>query len=563
MSNNDTVEKTVWEIANLFRGHGIVYPQNIAAAYLVYNVRMNGIEDCRDKSILELSSTISNESVRRFVGETTKTIKQSVYEQLNNYSTEAIKQFILCAEDRSLDKGCYSTVEGIAKLVTQILDIQEEEYVLDNCAGVCSFLQIAANAQPRANFYGVELNLDVASIGMIRAELSNQRIRIVNGNALEDNFSKMTFHKGFSEFPFGMRVRETLSGTELYNRIVKACSEVAKSTSADWAFSYRLCELVSGRAVTVMTLGDLTNTIDTPLRQSFVRIGRIQAVIKLPPKLLPQTAISVALVVFGNGEEKIHFVDASKEFVEGRRQNTLSDENLANIMHALQEDTEISKTISIQEVEYKQFSLNPAHYIEKREEVKNGVPFENVIKRMTRGAPCTANELDEISSTLPTDFQYLMLANVKNGIIDSDLPYITEIPTRLDKYCVKEGNLLLSKNGYPFKVAVAENITAKKLLANGNLFIIELDTEKVNPYYVKAYLESPQGVEQLKRIAVGASIPNIGIAQLNTVEIPLIPLEEQEKMVGYYRSLLSKIKNLRAEVEKIDNQLKSVFGWES
>ena len=48
-----------------------------------------------------------------------------------------------------------------------------------------------------------------------------------------------------------------------------------------------------------------------------------------------------------------------------------------------------------------------------------------------------------------------MLANIQNGIIDDKLPYLSSIEPKYEKYCLKNNDLILSKNGYPYKVAVA------------------------------------------------------------------------------------------------------------
>ena len=213
----------------------------------------------------------------------------------------------------------------------------------------------------------------------------------------------------------------------------------------------------------------------------------------------------------------------------------------------------------MEEIAENQFSFDPTRYNEVVEEIVDGVPFETIIKSITRGAPLAARDLDDIASVLPTDYQYMMLANIKNGIIDKELPYLKEIPPRFEKYCIHKGNLLLSKNGYPFKVAVAESPEDKTILANGNLYVIELDTEKVDPYYVKAFLESDQGIVQLKRITVGATIPNIGVNQLNTIQIPLIPIEEQHKMALRYQAVLDEIELLRRKIERAENSLKTIF----
>ena len=263
--------------------------------------------------------------------------------------------------------------------------------------------------------------------------------------------------------------------------------------------------------------------------------------------------------MFGGQNDGIRFIDASNEYEEGRRHNSLTDCNIERICHALSDDSDISRIVSMEEIAENDFCFDPTRYLETTAEVANGVEFKTIIKNITRGASYSASELDELSSSIPTDCQYMMLGNVRNGLVDTELPYLKEIPAKFEKYCIHSGNILLSKNGYPFKVAVVEPNPNKRVLANGNLYVIELDTDKVDPYYVKAYLDSEQGLAQLKRIMVGATIPNIGVAQLNTILIPMIPMEDQKKIAARCQALLDEIRLFRRKIEKAENELKTAF----
>ena len=82
---------------------------------------------------------------------------------------------------------------------------------------------------------------------------------MVTGNALEDNFCGKQFNKGFSNYPFGMRIRTVSEDVGIIERINKPCPELSKGTSADWIFNYRLCEMLVpiGIGVAVMSLGGL------------------------------------------------------------------------------------------------------------------------------------------------------------------------------------------------------------------------------------------------------------------------------------------------------------------
>ena len=556
------VTKLEWDLVERLRMDARAFEKSIAIAYFVLQLKKNNISIHTDKSIKELCSVIENQQIRGFIYEMLNGVDKSRIEGLFNYSEEALTEYIVTTEDKSFDRGQeYLTPKCINQLAIEILGIEKGDTVVDNCMGIGSFIAEASRVQPEASYCGVEINHSVAAIAEMRLSLVKSDCHVVTGNALEDNFCGKQFNKGFSNYPFGMRIRTVSDDVDIIDRINKTCPELSKGTSADWIFNYRLCEMLvpNGIGVAVMSLGGLWNTLDKPIRETFVKNGKVKAVIKLPAKLFPNTAIPVAMIVFGYNEGGIRFIDASNEYVEGRRQNSLGAKNIATIIDALNTDSSISKLVSLEEIAENQFSFDPTRYNEVVEEIVDGVPFETIIKSITRGAPLAARDLDDIASVLPTDYQYMMLANIKNGIIDKELPYLKEIPQRFERYCIHNGNLLLSKNGYPFKVAVAEPPEDKTVLANGNLYVIELDTEKVDPYYVKAFLESDQGVAQLKRITVGATIPNIGVNQLNTILIPLIPIEEQRKMALRYQAVLDEIELLRRKIERAENSLKTIF----
>lgn len=565
MDKHMEVTKLEWDLMERLRMDARAFEKSIAIAYFVLQLKKNDISINTDKSIKELCSVIQNQQIRGFIYEMLNGVEKSRIEGLFNYSEEVLTEYIVTTEDKSFDRGQeYLTPKCINQLAIEILEIEKGDTVVDNCMGIGSFIAEASKVQPDASYCGVEINHSVAAIAEMRLSLVKSDCHVVTGNALEDNFCGKHFNKGFSNYPFGMRIRTVSEDIGIIDRIIKTCPELSKGTSADWIFNYRLCEMLvpNGIGVAVMSLGGLWNTLDKPIRETFVKNGKVKAVIKLPAKLFPNTSIPVAMIVFGYNEGRIRFIDASNEYVEGRRQNSLNAKNIATIIDALNTDSSISKLVSIEEIAENQFSFDPTRYNEVVEEIVDGVAFETIIKSITRGAPLAARDLDDIASVLPTDYQYMMLANIKNGIIDKELPYLKEIPPRFEKYCIHKGNLLLSKNGYPFKVAVAEPPEDKTVLANGNLYVIELDTEKVDPYYVKAFLESDQGIVQLKRITVGATIPNIGVNQLNTIQIPLLPIEEQQKMALRYQAVLDEIELLRRKIERAENSLKTIFSTE-
>ncbi|MGN0507704.1 MAG: N-6 DNA methylase [Ruminococcus sp.] len=568
MTLTQNIERMHWEFANDFRCRGVVnhyYYRTIAAAYLVYTLKKSSKDLVGYETIIDLVKYISSNDERDFVyAMLNGVVTIEDMQRWIQFDLEALKTFIIFnKEDDEVSEAV--TPHSISELVYRILEIDEGESVIDCCSGVASFLLSCAQSQPNASYVGVEINHYISVVASIKAKLAGYNIKIENENCLYYVNSGRKFDKAFSNHPFGMRIRMADNESHIRRNLMSYVPALMKATSADWLFTYSCLNMLNerGKAVAIMTLGSLSNTIDKPIREYFLKIRKIKAIITIPPKMFPNTAIPAALIVMDQmGSDSIRFIDASKLCTEGRRQNTFSAENIGRIVQAVFEDCDISRSVSIEEVFEENCSFNPSQYLEEKIEVKNGVPFGSLIKNITRGVSCTASELDKLASTTPTDCQYLMMANIQSGLIEKDLPFIKEIPAKMEKYCIKTGNIIMSKNGYPFKIAVADVPEGRKVLASGNLFIIEVDEDRVNPYYLKAFFESELGIASLKNIVVGATVPSIGLSTLTKLMIPMLPKYEQDIIADKYLAVMGEIKQLKEKIVKAESTLKTIFPLE-
>jgi type I restriction enzyme M protein len=337
--------------------------------------------------------------------------------------------------------------------------------------------------------------------------------------------------------------------------------DIRKASSSAWIYNTLLLDHLTenGKAVAIMTNGGAVNRNDAKIREFFIANGLIEAVISLPAKLFGYTGIPTTMILLSKNNKSIRMIDAHRICVEGRRQNVLSAENIETIVRLLREDSKQSILVPIKDFAKMNYNLDPRRFLEESIELKEGVEFGTLIKRITRGAQLKASELDEMISDIATNTQYLMLANIQDGIISTELPYLKELNPKYDKYCISDRNLILSKNGAPFKVAIAEVEAGQKILANGNLFIIELDEKKVNPFFLKAYFDSEAGRTSLQKISVGAAIPNISMDALKKLNVPLYPIEEQNRIANRYQEKLDEIRMLNLKMEKARSALKSIF----
>lgn len=459
--------------------------------------------------------------------------------------------------------GAYVTPESLVLLAGDLLEIDAGDEIADLCCGTGFFADAVKRDYADSKVYGYDINSQEIGIAKISEAVVKRGIEYIQKDVFELGLEKKkkTFSKIFSNYPFGMRIKDLEIGKEYLDLLTKRIPAMSKATSSDWLFNSLVVDLLEedGRAVCIMTNGSTWNQIDAPIRKYFVENGLIECVIALPERMFNATTIATSMVVFSHNNSGVRLVDATDCFTPGRRVNVLSDSNIDDILAATKEDTENSIFITKEKLRDNDYVLNQNRYIHVSEDIQDGRSFESVIKRVTRGAQINANDMDKLASSAPTDKQYLMLSNIKDGIIDTNLPYISEIDKKNEKYCISNRCIILSKNGYPYKVAVAEVKEGQHILANGNLYVIEVDENVVDPYYIAAFFGSEQGIAALKSITVGATIPNIGVEQLKKLVIPVPPLERQREIVEKYQSVKDEIVMLQIKIEKAKDRMAHIL----
>lgn len=450
---------------------------------------------------------------------------------------------------------------SVEEIAVNLLDIKEKDAFADLCCGRGAVANFIKSHYPKTKVYGYDIDGYPIAVAKAYSESSKLGTEFIKKDIFELATEKKKFSKVFANYPFGTRLKDLKEGKNYLENLESRIPAMSKATSSDWLYNMAIVDLLEkgGKAVGVMTTGSTWNIIDAPIRQYFVENGLVEAVISLPAKLFTSPSVATSIIVFSHGNKGVRLVDASELYVQGRRLNVLGEEDIDKILDSAEADSDISIFVSKEELKDNDYVLNSKRYTGVGNNIKYGAEFGSVVKRITRGAPLKADDLDKLSSPVPTDAQYLMLANVKDGLIDNDLPYIKEIEKSNEKYCLSNHCLILSKNGYPYKIAVAELKEGQRILANGNLYIIELDEAKVNPYYLAAFLGSENGTAALKSITVGATIPNIGVEQLKKLIIPVPSLEEQKKIADRYLALRDEVTMLQLKLEKAKNKMAHIF----
>lgn len=122
------------------------------------------------------------------------------------------------------------------------------------------------------------------------------------------------------------------------------------------------------------------------IRQYLVDNNYIDCIIQLPSNLFFGTSISTCIMVLKKGkvDDKIFFIDASKEFVKVTNNNRLTQENIQHIMDTYVQRTEIvhyAHVASHKEVVNNNYNLAVSTYVEE-EDTREEIDIEDLENRI-------------------------------------------------------------------------------------------------------------------------------------------------------------------------------------
>jgi type I restriction enzyme M protein len=155
---------------------------------------------------------------------------------------------------------------------------------------------------------------------------------------------------------------------------------LAPKSKADYAFLlHGLYHLKNnGTMAIVLPHGVLfRGAAEGKIREKLLRAGNIYAVIGLPANLFYNTSIPTCIVVLKKHREgrDVLFIDASKKFEKGKKQNTMKDEHINSITGLYKQRETVEKEAFLadfEDIEKNDFNLNIPRYVdnfEKEEEI--------------------------------------------------------------------------------------------------------------------------------------------------------------------------------------------------
>ena len=493
-----------------------------------------------------------------------------VWEQLNElitkYSNTTFDEILLNLQ--SEDKfGIEDIPSSIAELGIELMGIQEEDKVLHlGCRSGMTLGRIA-NKYKNINIVGInksELYSSEFHIAQLRTQAFNNPVILINDSIVnaEDYFNEK-FDKVFCSGPWGFKVRSYVRDGEKNPKALEKRYHLKGGLSADWLYALIMMDLLKddGKAIGLFPAACLFTNIDKDTREELLRKQKIKAVITLPPKMFTFTSVNLVMVIFENNSycnEGVRLVDASKLCTNQRRQNVFTQEHIDAIIDALDTDSDYSKFVSFETLKDNNFILSPERYLVAHDDDEDGEPLGNIVS-FGRSVMIKAVELDKLDTAKDTGKFYMRLSEIKDGVISESLPHLTHIEEKDSKSILVDKDIILSRNGAPFKIAMYHAKENEEVLPVGNLYILKANEEKVNPIYLKAYLESSKGIAKLTSCLTGITIQIISLESLKKIRIPLPSLEEQNKIAERYEAILEELELLRMKTENAKDRLKHIL----
>lgn len=309
-------------------------------------------------------------------------------EILGNAYEYLIGQF---ASETGKKAGEFYTPQAVSKILTRIAIAGQEEKqglsVYDPCMGSGSLLLNAkkyAKYSQYIKYYGQELNTSTYNLARMNMFLhgipaENQNLR--NGDTLDGDWptdEETDFNMVLMNPPYS--AKWTAAAGFLQDERFSDYGVLAPKSKADYAFLlHGLYHLKNnGTMAIVLPHGVLfRGAAEGKIREKLLRSGNIYAVIGLPANLFYNTSIPTCIIVLKKHRDgrDVLFIDASKKFDKGKKQNEMTDVHINEVMELYSKRETVEKEsflASFEEIEKNDFNLNIPRYVdnfEKEEEI--------------------------------------------------------------------------------------------------------------------------------------------------------------------------------------------------
>lgn len=301
--------------------------------------------------------------------------------------------------------GEFYTPPEVSELLAKLVDPQPGERICDPACGSGSLLIKCAQQVGSDDYalYGQENNGSTWALAMMNMFLHNvTSARVEWCDTLRDPHlvekdKLMKFDVVVANPPFSLDKWGAEGAAK--DRFTRFHRGVPPKSVGDYAFISHMLETshqATGRVGVIVPHGVLfRGGAEGAIRQKLVEENLLDAVIGLPPGLFYGTGIPAAILLFKRQKKdnKVLFIDASREFEAGTPQNKLRPADLQKVLTTYRKRKTIddyAHLVSFEQIKENDFNLNLPRYI------------DTFVEEDAIDIPTTQKEIEQIEAELKT-----------------------------------------------------------------------------------------------------------------------------------------------------------------
>ncbi|MGB4345147.1 MAG: type I restriction-modification system subunit M, partial [Burkholderiaceae bacterium] len=296
--------------------------------------------------------------------------------------------------------GEYYTPPEVSELMSELVAPHEGDTICDPACGSASLL-MKCGRQVREHFngskkyalYGQEAIGSTWALAKMNMFLHGEDNHILkwgdtlrNPRLLDSNDNLLHFDVVVANPPFSLeKWGHEKAADDKFGRFRRG---LPPKTKGDYAFILHMIETMkptTGRMAVVVPHGVLfRGASEGKIRKQLIKENLLDIVIGLPEKLFFGTGIPAAILLFRKKKEdnKVLFIDASREFQAGKNQSFLTEAHIQKIVATCQARVSVDKyayLASPEEIQENDFNLNIPRYVDTFEE-EEVIDLEAVLK---------------------------------------------------------------------------------------------------------------------------------------------------------------------------------------
>ena len=313
--------------------------------------------------------------------------------------------------------GEYYTPQEVSELLTKLTLVGKTEVnkVYDPACGsgslLLKFAKILGKDNVRNGFFGQEINIttyNLCRINMFLHDIDFDKFDIAHGDTLTEpaHWDDEPFEAIVSNPPYSIKWEGDTSQILINDSRFSPAGVLAPKSKADLAFIMHSLSWLApnGTAAIVCFPGVMYRSgAEQKIRKYLIDNNYIDCIIQLPDNLFYGTSIATCIMVMKKAktDNKVLFIDASKEFVKVTNSNKMTEKHINDIVEKFtkRENIEyISNLVDYEKIVEENYNLSVSTYVEKEDtsEKIDIVELNKEIQRIVAREEELRKEIDKI-----------------------------------------------------------------------------------------------------------------------------------------------------------------------